>query len=218
MEVILFGLVFHNRHWKRFAVMNLDSYLCSIIGMWRSSKTCMEKHTQNVRRSSKRLFGWTTSSRMSVLCNPFLLFLPWTTLMDELGVGFIIHHQIIINNFINISNELIVYCQVPLFISFLFIFFPFKVFHCTECKFVSVLKTFFFKHKLHTSQILNFGQCLSKCPETLEIDRNDPEFFQSGIGTPWTKFLEPPLLKPFILLQLKFSPCSNLYRQRQLVN
>ena len=49
---------------------------------------------------------------------------------------------------------------------------------------------FFFKHKLHAGQILNFGQYL---PKRLEIDRNDPKFFQSGIGTLWTKFLEPPL-------------------------
>ena len=30
--------------------------------------------------------------------------------------------------------------------------------------------------------------------ETPEINRNDPKFFQSGIGTPWTKFPESPLI------------------------
>ena len=67
MEVILFDLIFHNRHWKRFVAMNLDFYLCSEIGMWRSSKTCIEKHARNVWRSSKHLFGWMTLSRTSVL-------------------------------------------------------------------------------------------------------------------------------------------------------
>ena len=39
-----------------------------------------------------------------------------------------------------------------------------------KCKFVSVLRIFFFfKYKLHTGQILNFGWYLSKRPETLEI-------------------------------------------------
>ena len=51
---------------------------------------------------------------------------------------------------------------------------------------------FFFKHKLHAGQILNFGQYL---PKRLEIDWNDPKIFQSEIGTPWTKFLEPPQLE-----------------------
>ena len=49
---------------------------------------------------------------------------------------------------------------------------------------------FFLKHKINASQILNFGQYLLKCPKT---DRNDPKFFQSEIGTSWTKFLESPL-------------------------
>ena len=30
--------------------------------------------------------------------------------------------------------------------------------------------------------------------ETPEIDWNYPKFFQSGIGTPWTKFLKSPLV------------------------
>ena len=55
-----------------------------------------------------------------------------------------------------------------------------------------VLRTFFFKHKLHAGQILNFSQYLSKYPK---IDQNDSKFFQSEIGTPWTKFLESPLLE-----------------------
>ena len=85
--------------------------------------------------------------------------------------------------------------RLHLFISFLFnFFFPFEVFWCTECKFALVLRTFFFfKHKLHAGKILNFGLYLPKRPKTLEIDRNDPKFFQSEIGTPWTKFLESPL-------------------------
>ena len=61
------------------------------------------------------------------------------------------------------------------FISFHF-FFPFEVFWFTECKFVLVLRPiFFFKHKLHTGRILNFGWYLPKHPEILEIDRNDPK-------------------------------------------
>ena len=67
MEVILFDLIFDNGHWKHFVVMNHDFYLCSEIGMWRSSKTCIDKHALNVWRLSKHLFGWTTLSRMSVL-------------------------------------------------------------------------------------------------------------------------------------------------------
>ena len=50
---------------------------------------------------------------------------------------------------------------------------------------------FFFKHKLHVGQILNFSRYLLKHPE---IDCNYPKFFLSGIGTPWTKFPESPLI------------------------
>ena len=79
------------------------------------------------------------------------------------------------------------HCYLFLF----FIFFPFEIFWCTECKFILVLRTFFFfKHKLYASQILNFSQYLLKRPE---INRNNSKFFQSKIGTPWTKFLESPL-------------------------
>ena len=53
---------------------------------------------------------------------------------------------------------------------------------------------FFFKHKVHAGQILNFDRYLPKRFETLEIDWNVLKFFQSEIGTPWTKFLESPLL------------------------
>ena len=38
-------------------------------------------------------------------------------------------------------------------------------------------KFFFFKHKLHVDQILNFSQYLPKRPKTPEIDRNDSKFF-----------------------------------------
>ena len=104
----------------------------------------------------------------------------------------------IINNFINISNELIVYCTATFVHLFSFhFFFPFEVFQCTKCKFVLVLRIFFFfffKHKLHTGQILNFGQYLLKRPKTLEIDWNNPKFFRSKIGIPLTKFLESPLI------------------------
>ena len=41
---------------------------------------------------------------------------------------------------------------------------------------------FFFKHKFHADQILNFSQYLSKHPGTPKIDQNDPKIFQSGIG------------------------------------
>ena len=66
------------------------------------------------------------------------------------------------------SNELIVYCigTFVYFFSFHF-FFPFAIFRCTECKFVLVLRTFFFfKHKLHAGQILNFGWYLPKYLKT----------------------------------------------------
>ena len=36
---------------------------------------------------------------------------------------------------------------------------------------------FFYKHKLHANQVLNFGQYLPKHLETPEIDWNDPKFF-----------------------------------------
>ena len=57
--------------------------------------------------------------------------------------------------------------QVPLFISFLFIFFPFEVFWFTECKFVLVLKTiFFFFLKSQTSCLpnLEFRLVFAKTP------------------------------------------------------
>ena len=77
-------------------------------------------------------------------------------------------------------------------ISFFFFFFPSEIFWCTECKSVLVSRTFFFfKHKLHAGQILNFSQYLLKRPE---IDWNNSKFFQSEIRTPWTKFLESPLV------------------------
>ena len=46
---------------------------------------------------------------MSVLCIPLFLFLPWTTLMDELGVGFIIHHQ----NYLQSRNVILETCWRP---------------------------------------------------------------------------------------------------------
>ena len=94
-----------------------------------------------------------------------------------------------------------VYMYLCSFHFFSFFFFLFEIFQYTECKFVLVLRTNFFffpKHKLHAGKILSFGWYLPKRPE---IDRNDPKFFQSGIGqvtifvcprTPWTKFLESP--------------------------
>ena len=74
------------------------------------------------------------------------------------------------------------------FCSFLFfsLFFPFEVFQCTECKFVLVLKKFFFLRPN-----LEFWPVFTETPK---IDRNDPKFFQSGIRTSWAKFLESPLI------------------------
>ena len=56
--------------------------------------------------------------------------------------------------------------QVPLFISFLFIFFPFEDFWFTEYKFVLVLKTIFFFFKAQTSCLLNlkFRLVFTKTP------------------------------------------------------
>ena len=66
--------------------------------------------------------------------------------------------------------------QVPLFISFLFIFFfHLENFWFTECKFVLVFRTIYiyiytyFKHKLHAVRILNFGWYLLKHPEWPKI-------------------------------------------------
>ena len=92
-----------------------------------------------------------------------------------------------------------------------FSFFPFEIFWCTECKFVFVLRTFFFKHKLHAGQILNFSQYLLKRPE---INRNDSKFFQSEIRTPWTKFLDSPLSLSLSLSNIRFYDywwCSSRY-------
>ena len=72
-----------------------------------------------------------------------------------------------------------------LFFSFFF-FFPFEVFRCTECKFVLVLRIFFFLRPN-----LEFWPVFTETPE---IDWNYPKVFQSGIGTPWTKFLKSPLV------------------------
>ena len=49
---------------------------------------------------------------------------------------------------------------------------------------------FFLKHKLHAGQILNFDRYFPKHLKYIRMTRN---FFQSRIGTPWTKFLESPL-------------------------
>ena len=49
---------------------------------------------------------------------------------------------------------------------------------------------FFLKHKLHAGQILNFDRYFSKHLKYIRMTR---KFFQSRIGTPWTKFLESPL-------------------------
>ena len=93
------------------------------------------------------------------------------------------------------SNELIVYC-IGTFVHFFsfhffFSFWGFSVYKMQICfGFKIFFFFFFFKHKLHVGQILNFSRYLLKHPE---IDQNDPKFFQSGIGTPWTKFLESPL-------------------------
>ena len=71
MEVILFGLIFHSRHWKRFVAMNPDFYLYSEIGMWMSSTFLKDGRPCLGLGFYKSIF----------------LFLPWPTLMDELGVG-----------------------------------------------------------------------------------------------------------------------------------
>ena len=86
MEVILFGLIFHNRHWKRFVAMNPNFYLFSEIGMWRLSRTCIEEHARNVWRSSKHLLDGRPCHERGFYKSIFL-FLPEMTLMDELGVG-----------------------------------------------------------------------------------------------------------------------------------
>ena len=84
------------------------------------------------------------------------------------------------------------------FCSFLFFFFwGFLVYIMQIC---FGFKIFFF----FLGKILNFNWYLPKHPETLEINRNDSKFFQSGIGTLWTKFLKSPLLtrKQFGILEV----------------
>ena len=90
------------------------------------------------------------------------------------------------------DTQLMVYKPHCYFYFFFIFFFPFEIFWCIECKFVLVLRTFFFlKHKLYAGQILNYIQYLLKRPK---IDQNDSNFFQSEIRIPWTKFLESSLV------------------------
>ena len=49
---------------------------------------------------------------------------------------------------------------------------------------------FFFKAQTLCRPNLEFQPVFTETPE---INQNDPKFFQSGIGTPRTKFLESPL-------------------------
>ena len=58
---------------------------------------------------------------------------------------------------------------------------------CNEYKFVLVLRFFFSFWRPN----LEFRPVFIETPE---IDRNDSKFIQSGIGIPWTKFLESPLV------------------------
>ena len=66
-------------------------------------------------------------------------------------------------------------------------------------------KIFFFFFKAQTScrPNLEFRPVFTETPE---IDRNDMKFFQSGIGTPWTKFLESTLV--MILSQPRKTCCA----------
>ena len=77
------------------------------------------------------------------------------------------------------------------FFSFHFFFWGFSVYKMQIC--FGFKNIFFF-------QILNFSRYLPKHPQNTQ---NDPKFFQSGIGTPWTKFLESPLTMPLILKLLR---------------
>ena len=72
------------------------------------------------------------------------------------------------------NTQLMVY--KPLII--IIIFFLLRFFGVQNLNSFWFKKIFFFKHKLHTSQILNFSQYLLKC---LDIYRNDLKFFQSKI-------------------------------------
>ena len=62
---------------------------------------------------------------------------------------------------------------------------------------------FFFKHKLHASQILNFGRYLPKRAETSKIDRNDSKFFQSGIGWVTVPVCLPARYFPAVMAEME---------------
>ena len=89
MEVVCFALTFHNCRWEQSMTKNLDSCIlgykygaCPKLAWTRDHP----KAIVDVSSLSKKLLR-TSLSRTSNIYSPFLLFLPWTALMDELGVG-----------------------------------------------------------------------------------------------------------------------------------
>ena len=86
IEVVRFALTFHNRRWERSMTKNLDSCVSGYKCRAHPELAWMRDHPKaivDVSSLSKKLL-WTSLSRMSNIYSPFLLFLPWTTLIDEL--------------------------------------------------------------------------------------------------------------------------------------
>ena len=106
MEVVLLALISHNRHWKPFMARTLILVLQGTCGacpklLWMD--ICLE-----CKEVIQTFLGWTTLSWTSTLYHyelfffffflymPCLPFSPWTTIMDNFGVGVTIHHHIIL--------------------------------------------------------------------------------------------------------------------------
>ena len=89
MEVVRFALTFHNRRWERSMTKNLDSCVSSYKCRARSELAWARDHPKAVvdKPSLFKKLIWMSLSRTSNIYSSFLLFLPWTALMDKLGVG-----------------------------------------------------------------------------------------------------------------------------------
>ena len=89
MEVVCFALIFHNCRWERSMTKNLHScvpgYKCWARPKFEWTRD-HPKAVDDISSLSKKLL-WTSLSRTSNIYSLFLPFLPWTALMDELGVG-----------------------------------------------------------------------------------------------------------------------------------
>ena len=71
-------------------------------------------------------------------------------------------------------NSIFFSCTSTFVHFFSFNFFPFEIFWFTECKFVLVLRTFFFSFFFKVWPNLEFRSVVTETPE---IEQNDPKFF-----------------------------------------